>query len=66
MTSFALSAGTYILTLQGLNPNGDANDSVTLYIYPQGDYSGNKANVYSRDHLGSSREMRKSNDTVVA
>jgi len=44
----------------------DANDSVTLYIYPQGEYSGNKAYFYSRDHLGSIREMRKSNDMVVA
>ena len=44
----------------------DANDSVTLYIYPQGEYSGNKAYFYSRDHLGSIREMRKSNDAVVA
>ena len=44
----------------------DANDSVTLYVYPQGQYSGNKAYFFSRDHLGSIREMRKSNDAVVA
>jgi len=42
-----------------------ANDAVTLYVYPQGEYS-NRAYYYSRDYLGSIREMRKSNDTVVA
>jgi RHS repeat-associated protein len=44
----------------------DAHDAVTLRVYPQGQYSGNKAYFYSRDHLGSIREMRKSTDTVVA
>jgi RHS repeat-associated protein len=39
---------------------------VTLFVYPQGQYSGNKAYYYSRDHLGSIREMRNSSDKVVA
>ncbi len=44
----------------------DANDSVSVFVYPQGQFSGNKAHYYTRDHLGSIREMFKSNGTVVA
>ncbi len=44
----------------------DANDAVTLRVYPQGQYSGTTAYFYSRDHLGSIREMRKTNNMVVA
>ncbi len=44
----------------------DANDSVAVFAYPQGQFSGNKAYYYTRDHLGSIREMLKSNGTVVA
>jgi RHS repeat-associated protein len=44
----------------------DANDAVTLFVYPQGQFSGTTAYFYSRDHLGSIREMFKSNGTVVA
>ena len=44
----------------------DANDAVTLFVYPQGQYSGNKAYYYSHDHLGSIREMRNSSDKVMA
>src|SRR6266542_2445747 len=44
----------------------DANDAVTVFVYPQGQYSGATAYFYSRDHLGSIREMFKSNGTVVA
>ena len=43
----------------------DANDAVTLFVYPQGQYSGTKY-FYTRDHLGSIREMFKTNDAVVA
>jgi RHS repeat-associated protein len=44
----------------------DANDSVAVFVYPEGQFSGNKAYYYTRDHLGSIREMFKSNGTVVA
>jgi len=44
----------------------DANDSVAVFAYPQGQFSGNRAYYYTRDHLGSIREMLKSNGTVVA
>jgi RHS repeat-associated protein len=44
----------------------DANDSVTLSVYPEGQYSGNKTYYYSRDHLRSIREMRNNSDKVVA
>jgi RHS repeat-associated protein len=44
----------------------DASDSVTVFAYPQGQFSGNRAYYYTRDHLGSIREMLKSNGTVVA
>jgi RHS repeat-associated protein len=43
----------------------DTNDAVTLFVYPQGQYSGTKY-FYTRDHLGSIREMFKTNDAVVA
>jgi RHS repeat-associated protein len=43
----------------------DANDAVTVFVYPQGQYS-HGPYFYSRDHLGSIREMFKSNGTVVA
>ena len=43
----------------------DTNDAVTLFVYPQGQYSGTKY-FYTRDHLGSIREMFKTNDIVVA
>jgi len=46
--------------------NRDANDVVTLRVYPQGQYSNATPYFYSRDHLGSIREMIKSNGTVVA
>jgi RHS repeat-associated protein len=36
----------------------DANDAVTLFAYPQGQFSGSSAYFYTRDHLGSIREMR--------
>ena len=44
----------------------DANDAVTAFVYPQGQYSGTTPYFYSRDHLGSIREMFKSDGTVVA
>jgi RHS repeat-associated protein len=44
----------------------DANDAVTLFVYPHGQYSGNTAYFYSRDHLGSICEIFKSNGTAVA
>jgi RHS repeat-associated protein len=43
-----------------------ARDGVTLRVYPQGELSGNKPNFYTRDHLGSIREMFGSTGTVVA
>jgi RHS repeat-associated protein len=36
----------------------DANDAVTLFVYPQGQVSGSTSYFYTRDHLGSIREMR--------
>jgi RHS repeat-associated protein len=36
----------------------DANDAVTLFVYPQGQVSGTTPYFYTRDHLGSIREMR--------
>src|SRR5438270_9799239 len=36
----------------------DANDAVTLFVYPPGQFSGSTAYLYTRDHLGSIREMR--------
>jgi RHS repeat-associated protein len=42
----------------------DANDSLTLRLYPQGQYS-NKAYFYTRDHLGSIREMLSNTESVV-
>jgi RHS repeat-associated protein len=44
----------------------DANDAVTLFAYPQGQYSGGTRYYYTRDHLGSIREMGKSDGTIVA
>jgi RHS repeat-associated protein len=43
-----------------------ANDAVTLFAYPQGQYSGGTRYYYTRDHLGSIREMAKSDGTIVA
>jgi RHS repeat-associated protein len=43
----------------------DGNDAVTLFIYPQGQHTGATKFFYSRDHLGSIREMLKSDGTVV-
>ncbi len=43
----------------------DANGAVTLRAYPQGQYSGTTPYYYTRDHLGSIREMLKSDGTVV-
>ncbi len=36
----------------------DANDAVTMFAYPQGQVIGSTAYFYTRDHLGSIREMR--------
>ena len=36
----------------------DANDAVSLYVYNQGQVSGSTPYFYTRDHLGSIREMR--------
>ena len=36
----------------------DANDAVTQFVYPQGQVSGTSPYFYTRDHLGSIREMR--------
>jgi RHS repeat-associated protein len=44
----------------------DAGDVVTDFIYPQGQYTGGIKYFYTRDHLGSIREMYRSNGTVVA
>ena len=43
----------------------DANDAVTLRVYPQGQYSGTTPYYYTHDHLGSIREMLKSDGSVV-
>jgi RHS repeat-associated protein len=43
----------------------DAADAVTLRVYPQGELTGTKPNFYTRDHLGSVREMFGSTGTVV-
>jgi len=39
---------------------------VQMMIYPQGQYQGTGAYFYSRDHLGSIREMTDASGTVVA
>jgi len=44
----------------------DAADAVTQRNYSQGQYAGTTPSFYSRDHLGSIREMRNSAGTVVA
>jgi RHS repeat-associated protein len=44
----------------------NVNDGVTLRSYPQGEESGGTPYFYSRDHLGSIREMTDSTGTVVA
>jgi RHS repeat-associated protein len=36
----------------------DDRDAVTLFVYPQGQVSGKTSYFYTRDHLGSIREMR--------
>jgi len=36
----------------------DASDAVTLFVYPQGQFSGKTPYFCTRDHLGSIREMR--------
>jgi RHS repeat-associated protein len=43
----------------------DANDAVTLHVYSEGQYSGTTPYYYTRDHLGSIREMLKSDGNVV-
>jgi len=43
-----------------------AGNAVTLQTFPQGQYASNTAYFYTRDHLGSIREMFKSDGTVVA
>jgi RHS repeat-associated protein len=42
----------------------DASDSLTLRIYPQGQYS-TKVYFYTRDHLGSIRELLSNTESVV-
>ncbi|PZR79854.1 MAG: hypothetical protein DLM52_00460, partial [Chthoniobacterales bacterium] len=44
----------------------NANDGVTLRMYAQGQFASNTAYFYTRDHLGSVREMFKSDGTLVA
>jgi RHS repeat-associated protein len=44
----------------------NANDGVTVRVYSQGQYSGGAAYSYTRDHLGSIREMVDGNGNVVA
>jgi RHS repeat-associated protein len=44
----------------------DAADAVTLRLYSQGQYAGTTAFFYTRDHLGSIREMFTGGGTVVA
>jgi RHS repeat-associated protein len=44
----------------------DANDAVTLRVYPQGQHNGTTAYFFTRDHLGSVREMFTGGGTVVA
>jgi RHS repeat-associated protein len=44
----------------------DATDAVTQRNYPQGQYVGTTAYLYTRDHLGSIREMFTGGGTVVA
>ena len=44
----------------------DENDAVTLTAYPQGQRVPGANYFYFRDHLGSIREMMKSNGTLVA
>jgi RHS repeat-associated protein len=44
----------------------DANDAVTLRVYPQGQHNGTTAYFFTRDHLGSIREMFTGGGTVVA
>lgn len=44
----------------------DTNDAVTWRIYPQGQHNGTTAYFFTRDHLGSVREMFSGGGTVVA
>jgi RHS repeat-associated protein len=44
----------------------NANGAVQLQLYPQGQYQSGAAYFYTRDHLGSIREMTNTSGTVVA
>ncbi len=44
----------------------NANDGVTTRVYSQGESSNGTATFFTRDHLGSIREMTDSNGAVVA
>ncbi|PYK37717.1 MAG: hypothetical protein DME49_10755 [Verrucomicrobia bacterium] len=44
----------------------NANDGVTLRMYPQGQYASATPYFYTRDHLGSVREMVDASGTVLA
>ncbi|MFZ1217893.1 MAG: RHS repeat-associated core domain-containing protein, partial [Chthoniobacterales bacterium] len=44
----------------------DANDAVTLRVYSQGQHNGATPYFFTRDHLGSVREMFTGGGTVVA
>jgi RHS repeat-associated protein len=44
----------------------DANDAVTMRVYAQGQHNGTTAYLFTRDHLGSVREMFTGGGTVVA
>ena len=44
----------------------NANNAVQLQIFPQGQYQGSGAYYYTRDHLGSIRELVDGSGTVVA
>jgi RHS repeat-associated protein len=44
----------------------NASDAIIVFAYRQGQFRGGTAYYYSRDHLGSIREMFKSNGTIVA
>jgi RHS repeat-associated protein len=44
----------------------NANDGVTARVYSQGQHTGGAATFFTRDHLGSIREITDSNGTVVA
>ena len=44
----------------------DSKDAVTVFVFSQGQRTGTNKYFYSRDHLGSIREMFGNNGTVVA